>query len=233
MKPILTVAKDIANATGRDLKEIMYELTMELIREHIIPCVKLEMYNIVWPSWSAEEYEFDRRFHGAHYINNKEQGCYPYAPEYHPLCRIVGGELVDENGMLDAYAWTEEKFCQFATDVQPFGGNSGKGILNMCAIIPTIKNEHDRIMFAHRMAREKRDLLLVTTAAEDRRCVEITQELYDLGLTACIDQWVKLAPNGTYAITNLQVGDRLIIDRQVYCVRKDMYEKTYTDETMA
>lgn len=136
--------------------------------------------------------------------------------------------------MLDAYAWTEEEFSSFAEGVQPFGGNSGQGILNMCAIIPTIKNEHDRLMFAHRMAREKRDLLLVTSAESARRCVEVTQELYNLGLVEWIDAWVDPDEDGNYPITRLEVGDRLIqAGNRFYCVRNKVYLLTYTDETIA
>lgn len=234
-KSFLEIAREIAQKTGEDLKDILSKIVFDAAGDQIIDCVKMRMHNIVWPSWSAEEYEFDRRFHGAHSIKNKEQGIHSYEPSFHPLCRInQRGELLDEKGMLDAYAWTEEEFRDFAEEVQPFGGNSGQGILNMCDIIPTIKNPHERLMFAHRMAREKRDLLLVTSAASNRRCLVVTQELYDSGLTAIIDKWTAKDEDGSYPITYLEVNDRLIFDGgKFYTVRKGVYLQTYTDETIA
>lgn len=231
----LEMAREIVRTEGGDLKDALSKIAQPYISGHIIDCVKMRMHNIVWPSWSAEEYEFDRRFHGSHLIQNKEQGIHQYPPSFYPLCRInQRGELLDEKGMLDAYAWTEDEFKEFAESVQPFGGNSGRGILNMCTIIPTIKNEHDRLMFAHRMAREKRDLLLVTSAESARRCVEVTQELYDLGLVEWIDAWVDPDKNGNYPITRLEVGDRLIqAGNRFYCVRKPVYLQSYTDKTIA
>lgn len=234
MENILDKAKSIAAENNTDVKTELNKLAGAMLSEHIIDCVKMRMYNIVWPSWSAEEYEFDRRFHGSHIVQNKEQGIHQYAPSYHPLCRInQRGELLDENGMLDAYAWTEAEFNKFAEKVEPFGGNSGQGILNMCEIIPTIRNAKHRLMFAHRMAREKRDLLLVTSAQENRRCVEVTQELYNKGLVAWIDNWVSPDEMGDYPVTLLHVGDRLVQSGDgFYCVRQDVYLQTYMDGTM-
>lgn len=234
-KTMLDRVQELVRTNGGDVKETLNNFAGPILRNFIIDCTKMRMHNIVWPSWSAAEYEFDRRFNGGHSVYNQEQGIHVYAPSFCPVLRInQRGELINDEGKMDAYAWTEEEFKKFAECVEPFGGDSGRGILNMCEILMSIKNPEHRMWLANRMSREKRDLFLVTSAEEARRCVEVTEELYDMGITEWIDAWVDPSKEtGEYPITKLCVGDRLVQSGNgFYCVRKDIYFLTYMDETM-
>lgn len=87
--------------------------------------------------------------------------------------------------------------------------------------------QNDQIKLGNFFAKYNEDLLYIDTPEEQRKCIVVTQELYDAGLTWCIDQWVKPDENGEYEITELEVGDVLIVDTGVYCCRKNVFAKTY------
>lgn len=77
----------------------------------------------------------------------------------------------------------------------------------------------------------KKDLLLVTSAEESRRCVEITPDLYAAGITSCVDEWMEVDSNGEAEETRLNVGDFLIVNEagnSVYCIRRDEFLETHS-----
>ena len=88
--------------------------------------------------------------------------------------------------------------------------------------------------YAQTFAFCNQDLLLAHTDAEDRIYVRITQELYDAGWTACVDEWMDVDGNGEADATDLVVGDVLIIntkpngERSAYRIDRDMFEETHT-----
>ena len=74
----------------------------------------------------------------------------------------------------------------------------------------------------------RKDFLIVHTEEENRRCVEVTQELYDTGLKYAVEDYIKPDENGEATVTELHVGDRLIITSDgAYTVRKKEFELTH------
>ncbi len=63
---------------------------------------------------------------------------------------------------------------------------------------------------------------------EEEQCIEVTQQLYDAGLTDCVDKWMPADEDGYAKLTSLNVGDFLIVeDEGVYCIRREEFLQTY------
>ena len=91
-----------------------------------------------------------------------------------------------------------------------------------------ISDVEERKMMADMFASLNKDLLLVRTPAEDRICIEVTQELYDAGITYCVDEWMDADADGMAEATQLSVGDFLIVTNDgVYRIEKDVFIETH------
>lgn len=203
------------------------ELTRKIISMSTIkPCIKKSLANIVWPLWTKDsiQYAMYRQC-----IRTKEQpeGHIYNESEFRLVWRILDGKVFS-HGMLDAYAWNVKTFSKYANKAVPFGTNSANGIINLGKILETIKDEKEKELFAAYISKEKEDLLLVYTPEEERRCIEVTQTLYDAGLTSCIDEWMNPDENGEYVHTELNVGDFLIVSENgIYCIRREEFLSTH------
>lgn len=63
---------------------------------------------------------------------------------------------------------------------------------------------------------------------EKRQCIEVTQELYDAGLTDCVDEWMTVDEDGYAKLTSLNVGDFLIVtNKGVYRIQREKFLQTY------
>lgn len=142
---------------------------------------------------------------------------------YRTVLRILKGKVYMTNSMADSYAWTQETFYEKAVNAIPCGTHTAQGILGMCKLLSAIISDKERLEVAEMFASWNKDLILVEAAPERRQVVEITQELYDAGITTCIDGWRKPDENGEYKETQLNVGDFLVVNsekRTVYCIRR-------------
>ena len=82
------------------------------------------------------------------------------------------------------------------------------------------------------------DFYLIKVPPQERHCIEVTQELYDAGLTYCINSWIKPDENGEAEEMKLTVGDFLICKpnydgegyRSVYHVGREEFLATHTIE---
>lgn len=189
------------------------------------PCIKVEMQNIVFPKWS------DIGLLGLMFrqcIITKEQpdGHIYDEAEFQPVMRILDGKVL-MSGKTDSYAWKFSKL-QSASDVRPIGANTAAAILTMCDVLSGISDAHEKSMVADMFANLNKDLMLVTTPAEDRVCIEVTKELYEAGVTSCVDEWNKVDANGDAEETFLNIGDFLIVGANgVYCIRRDEFMTTH------
>ncbi len=199
----------------------------------IRPCRKMSLYNIVFPEWS--ELGLPATFIPQR-IKTKElpSGCDYSELEYRVVIRVLGGRLLDKDGRPDVYAWGDDMVKKYLNDpdsLPRIGVRSAKGLLNLMDILATIKTEEERLIFADMFTKWTIDLFLVKTDAEDRFCVEVTQELYDAGITACVDSWMKPEKpedGDMMDATILNVGDFLIVDgNKVYCIRRDEFFTTH------
>ena len=202
----------------------------ELIEGRIRACVKLSLDNIVFPKWS------DIGLWGeimALKVKTKEQpeGCDYDETKYQVVLRIINGKVLMTGGRPDAYTWKQSKVENHLADpdnIRLIGANSASAVLNLAAVLATIPDREEQLMLADMFCNFNKDMLLVTTPSEDRFCVEITQDLYDAGLTACIDSWMEEDADGMADVTRLFVGDFLIVDgQQVYCIRREEFLETH------
>lgn len=202
---------------------------LSLIEGNIVPCTKKRLDNILFPKWS------DMGLFGqiiSQTVKTKEQpnGC-PYDEmRFQVVMRILGGKVLMTGGRPDAYAWGAEQVEKILSSAKPIGVNSAAGAIAFAETLSTITDLEEEMLFADMFCNWKKDLLLVTTPAEKRQCVEVTKELYDAGLTFCVDEWMKPNDNGEAEETILNVGDFLIISPKgsVYCIRRDEFFETHS-----
>lgn len=96
-------------------------------------------------------------------------------------------------------------------------------------MLNSIKNEYEKHIFAEMFCKFREDLLLITSQEEKRTCVEISEELYEKGLTYCVDEWMETDENGDSDITLLDIGDFLIITKDgVYTIQRNIFLETHS-----
>lgn len=190
-----------------------------------IPCTKLEMQNIVFPKWN------DLGLVGMIFrqcVSTKEQpigNIYDEAT-FQTVLRILGGKVL-MTGRPDCYCWKYSK-VEKAKNVRMVGTNSAEGLINLCNVLTSITDEEEKKMIADMFANSKKDLLIVTTPAEERTCIEVTPELYEAGITHCVDEWMEEDSDGNAEATALCIGDYLIItDKGVYRIGHDEFVETH------
>ena len=189
-------------------------------------CTKLELENIIFPKWS------DLGLVGMmfrQYVTTKEQpngNLYDEAT-FQTVLRIIGGKVL-MTGRPDCYCWKMSKVAG-AKEVKLIGTNSAEGLLSLCSVLSTIPDGEEKKMLADMFANMKKDFLLVRTPAESRTCIEITQELYDVGITACVNEWVESDADGMAEATPLCVGDYIIVSDEggVYRIGHDEFVETH------
>lgn len=190
-----------------------------------VRCTKLELQNIVFPKWD------DLGLIGMMFrqcVSTKEQPTGNIYDEaiFQTVLRIIGGKVL-MSARPDCYCWKLSK-VESAKDVRKIGTNSADGVLALCEILNSITDNEEKHLVADMFANLKNDLLLVTTPAEERTCIEITEELYRLGITHCVDQWMDVDNNGEAEATELCIGDYLIVtDSGVYRIGHDEFCETH------
>lgn len=190
---------------------------------------KLELNQLVFPAW-GDLGLLGRIF--SQCVNTKEAPSgHAYDPaKYRTVLRVLGGKVYGTFGMPDAYAWSVETFAKKAKKAVPCGCGSDAGVVSMAQFLSTIHDEGERLDVAGLFRRVGTDLVLVTTVCEERTVFEVTQEAFDLGITACVDEWMKPDENGVYPTTELNVGDFLVINEDAhtcYCIRRDEFLQTH------
>lgn len=198
------------------------------VKEYAVDVEKIAMVNIVFPQWNEMDLIRDI-FRQVVKTKENEDGQLYEEEEYRVVLRIYDGRL-KANSMLDVYCWSRADFLNKAKSIKTIGCNSGTGLLNLAKLIEEMTVEAEKLQVANFFSAMNRDLLYVESGAERRKAVEVTQELYDKGLTSCIDSWQSLGENGEYQETQLEVGDYLIIkdDKQaVYCIRREAFLATH------
>ncbi len=189
------------------------------------PCIKLELKNIVFPKWS------DIGLIGMmfrQYLKTKEQpegNLYDEA-KFQTVLRVLRGKVL-MNNKPDTYCWKFSKL-ESAKDVRPIGTNCAEGLIALTDVLNEIEDIEEKKLLADMFSKLKEDLLLVTTPAENRTCIEVTEELYNAGITFCVDEWMDTDENGDASVTNLEIGDFLIVtDSGVYCIRREEFFETH------
>jgi len=190
-----------------------------------IPCTKLELQNIVFPKWD-ELGLVGMMFRQC--VSTKEQPTGNVYDEavFQTVLRIIGGKVLMSNHP-DTYCWKFSK-VKSAKDVRKIGTNSADGVLAMCEVLNGVNDNGEKALVADMFAKLKSDLLLVTTPAESRTCIEITADLFNMGITHCVDEWMDVDSNGEAEATELSIGDYVIVtDSGVYRIGHDEFVETH------
>lgn len=209
-------------------KERTTKSILKLISGYTRPCTKLKLDNIIFPSWDklgllGMIYSQKVKTH------EQPKGCDYAETKYQVVMRVINGQVLKEEGNRpDAYTWSIEKVMK-SKNARFIGTNSAEGIINLANMLNSIKNEYEKHLFAEMFCKFREDLLLITSQEEKRTCVEVTEELYDKGLTYCIDEWMETDENGDSDITLLDIGDFLIITKDgVYTIQRNIFLETHS-----
>ena len=194
-------------------------------------CTKLALDNILFPNWSDWELmgKILRQC-----VRTKEQPegyVYPEG-EYQVVMRIIGGKLLIDDKP-DAYCWSLSKVQKWAQNGKVIGFETLEAFKNLNVVLNSITDPKEQDEFFDMVKRFSLGFLVVHTEAESRECIVVTQELYDQGVTGCVDSWVKPDKNGEGPETKLYVGDALIVEHKpegvfVYRVGADEFAQTYS-----
>ncbi len=188
-------------------------------------CIKLELQNIVFPKWD------DLGLIGMMFrqcVSTKEQPAGNIYDEsiFQTVLRVIGGKVLMSNRP-DTYCWKFSK-VETAKDVCKIGTNSADGVLALCRFLDGIHDNEEKLLIADMFAKLKNDLLLVTTPAEMRTCIEITASMYHSGITHCVDEWMEVDSNGDAEATELSIGDFVIVTESgVYRIGRDEFLETH------
>ena len=135
-------------------------------------------------------------------------------------------KLVLEDGEIDRYTWSDEDLSK-AKVRKEIGYVSLKSLFNLLWFCRLLKDKNDRKLLKQQLKILRLPFILAYTPAEQRKCLIVTQELLDAGLTFCIDEWENPDENGKYHHTELKVGDVLVFNKTVYRVEASIANKTY------
>lgn len=202
------------------------QTTQNILQNGVLrQCRKLELKNIIFPKWT------DLGLLGLMFrqcVITKEQpdGHIYDEKAFQTVLRVIDGHVLISSKP-DCYCWKISKVAG-AKKVEPIGTYSAHALMNLCEIISGISDKEDKRIFAEMFANLKMDLLLVTTPAEERTCIEVTKELYGSGITYCVDEWMESEENGDADVTELQIGDYLIVTNSgVYRIGHDEFVLTH------
>lgn len=203
-----------------------FETTKRILEVgNVLDCIKLELQNIVFPKWS------DLGLMGLIFrqcVSTKEQPLGNIYDEavFQTVLRVLDGKVLMSDRP-DCYCWKFSK-VESAKDVKVIGTNSAEGLISLCTVLSSITEESEKKMVADMFANLKKDLLLVTTPAENRYCIEVTQKMFLAGITACVDEWMETDENGMASATQLCIGDYLIVtDSGIYRIGRDEFMETH------
>lgn len=189
-------------------------------------CQKLEMQNLVFPKWD-ELGLIGMMFRQC--VSTKEQPLGNIYDEttYQVVLRVLDGRVLMA-GRPDCYCWKHSKVDN-AKNITVIGTHSADGLLVLSSILESVTDESEKKMLADMFVSLGKDLLMVTTPAENRWCIEISQEMYDSGITACVDEWMEEDESGMAEATQLSVGDYVIVtgNNNLYRVGHDEFLETH------
>lgn len=188
-------------------------------------CQKKEVQNIVFPEWE------DMGLLGMMFrqcVCTKEQpdGHIYDENNYQVVLRILDGKVLI-SGRPDCYCWKIEKLKQ-VKNIRDIGINSPGALLSLAYVLHQIEDSREKALISDFFCGLRRDLLLVITPAEMRKCIEITGEMYASGITHCVNQWEEVDEKGLAEATPLSVGDFVIVnDQGIYRIGKEEFNLTH------
>jgi hypothetical protein len=156
------------------------------------------------------------------FIYNSEENC-------SVVLRVIDGHLLNKEDKPDVYSWNLNKTRKAIENGTKIGFRNYDENCALLEMLSTISEKVERQMLFELIKDDGlHDYFIVETPEENRRCIEITEELYNKGLTRCIDEWVESDEDGNFVYTELEIGDFLIVtDIGVYCARGEEFLATH------
>lgn len=219
-------------------KEQTTKLILALAKGQIKKCTKNATDTIVFPKWSKLGL-WGKIFAMKAKTKEDAEGCdYDEKKEY-IVIRILNGKVMI-GGVPDVYTLEQDKVAEWMDDeyTKVIGTNSVIAKKNMKKVLSLIKSKEEQKLLADMFNLIRADFYLIKVPPQERHCIEVTQELYDAGLTYCINSWIKPDENGEAEEMKLTVGDFLICKpnydgegyRSVYHVGREEFLATHTIE---
>ena len=208
-------------------KHTLYNKLLEL-NANFKKCKKISLINIVFPNWDELDVINDM-FRQVVKTKEHPEGFLYNEANYRVVLRIYNGRLYDDSNMADSYCWSNKDVLSKSKKVQPIGINSPIAILNLCSVLNSMINEDEKLKIAGMFSSFNKNLLYIESKEEHREVVEITEDLYNKGITSCIDEWVDMV-NNEYIHTPLNIGDYLVINHEnktLYRIEKDAFLATH------
>ena len=152
------------------------------------------------------------------------------------VIRILDGKLYMSNGMPDVYTLEQDKIATWMQTQDVIIGKSSEiAEKNLEKVLSAIKDKTEQEELVNMFRLINMDFHMITVPSQKRHCIEITQELYDAGLTYCVNTWIKPDENGEAEEMKLTVGDFLICKpkeygegfRSVYRIGHDEFISTH------
>lgn len=151
----------------------------------------------------------------------------PEEERMHVLLRIVNGRLYNHLGQLECYAHDMKTYTKNMRKAKRIGYNSPEGQNNLVDVLSSMFDESEKARMEALLRMFAIDFDLCYTAPDWRQVVEVTQEMYDAGLTSIINDW-ECEKSG-WTITNLNVGDFLVFTMAgMYTIRRDEFLQTHS-----
>lgn len=214
------------------------EMILELAKGQIRKCTKNATDTIIFPKWSDLGL-WSKVFCMRAKTKEQPQGCDYDENKEHIVIRILNGKLMI-GGAPDVYTLEQDKVAEWLNGehTMVFGTNSKIAKENMKKVLSLIKSKEEQELLEGMLHLIHADFYIIRVPSQERYCIEITQELYDAGLTYCINSWIKPDENGDAEELELKVGDFLICKpkengegfRSVYRVGREEFLATHTVE---
>jgi len=217
-------------------KEETTQWILSLVKDQIKKCTKNATDTIVFPKWS-ELGLWGKMFPMRARTKEQPEGCDYNENKEHIVIRILDGKLMI-GGVPDVYTLEQNKVEDWMKDesTKIIGTNSKIAKKNTQKVLNLIKSKEEQKLLADMFRLIHADFYMIKVPPQERYYVEITQELYDAGLTYCVNSWVKPNKNGNAKELKLKVGDFLICKpkengegfRSVYRIGRDEFLATHT-----
>lgn len=179
---------------------------LEVASNMIKPCIRYQQDYIIFPN--------DFGLLGTMLRPNVSTDEQPQQQtDYHLAMRIIDGRVLMTGGKPDIQELSHKRFAiwEHYNMLSLIGTNSAEAVINLTETITRITNNAEKYLFVDMLCNLKKDLLLHTISKESLFCIEITPELYNSGITNCVEWFRPTNENGEVDITQLNIGDYLIV----------------------
>ncbi len=143
------------------------------------------------------------------------------------LIRVVNGQLYNHLRQLDCYAHNMATYTKNMRRYYVVGNNSEEGQKGLEMLTSSMLDEAEVEELRATLSLFAIDFNMCYTKPDWRQVVEVTQEMYDAGLTSIVNDWEN--EKSGWTVTQLNVGDFLVITADgMYTIRREEFIQTHS-----